>query len=254
LSRFVTALLIANERSGRMLEQGLTGLDLARLLDRAGIACSVATLDGTQTVAALIEAALAEGASPGIVAGGDGTVRSAAQALAGADAALGVLPCSTMNLLAKDLGMPLDLAAAAVALARGRVVAIDLGEVNGEVFTCASLLGMPARLARFRERLRARRGPCRWLSLLRPTWRMLARARRPGCARPRPGRGERRPDPARASRRVPCCARLSRLARLTVARGAGQPRRAGLAGVGAVRRSLRPPAPLDRSDHRTGLA
>lgn len=188
----MTALLIANERSGRMLEQGLTGLDLARLLDRAGIACSVATLEGTQTVAALIEAALAEGVSSVIVAGGDGTVRSAAQALAGADAALGVLPCGTMNLLAKDLGMPLDLAAAAMALARGRVVAIDLGEVNGEVFTCASLLGMPARLARFRERLRARRGPCRWLSLLRPTWRTLARACRLSVLIGRPGRRPRR--------------------------------------------------------------
>lgn len=188
----MTALLIANERSGLMLERNLTGEDLARLLGEAGLACTVATIDGTRTVAALIEAALLDGADTVIVAGGDGTVRGAAEALAGTAAVLGVLPCGTMNLLAKDLGMPLDLEAAAVALARGRVSAIDLGEVNGEVFTCASILGMPARLARFRERMRARRGPCRWLVLARPTLRTLARTRRLSVLIQRPGRRPRR--------------------------------------------------------------
>lgn len=125
-----------------MLGQGSRASALRRSPDRADIACCVATPEGTQAVAALIEAALAERAGPVIVAGGAGTVRGPAQALAGADAALGVPACGTMNLLARGLGMPRDLAAA-VALARGRVVAIDLGAVNGEVFTCAPLLGMP---------------------------------------------------------------------------------------------------------------
>lgn len=188
----MAVLLIANERSGLMLERGLAAADLARLLHQADLACTVATLDGSRPVAALIEAALADGADRVIVAGGDGTVRGAAQALAGRGAALGVLPCGTMNLFARDLGMPADLEAAAAALARGSVAAIDLGEVNGEVFACASLLGMPARLARFRERLRTRRGPCRWLVLARPTWRALARARRLSVLIGRPGRRPKR--------------------------------------------------------------
>jgi diacylglycerol kinase family enzyme len=65
-----------------------------------------------------------------------------------------------MNVLAKDLGIPLDLDGAIAALRTGRPRAVDLGEVNGHVFLINSVIGMPARVAHHRERLRGRRlGP-----------------------------------------------------------------------------------------------
>ncbi|GJE31744.1 lipid kinase YegS [Methylobacterium oxalidis] len=111
-----------------------------------------------------------------VVAGGDGTVACAASVLCGSETPLGrlplgLLPLGTMNLLAKDLGPPLDLDGAVAAIGSGVVRRIDVGAVNGEVFLINSVLGMPARLAHHREAQRGRpslAGLARWtLGLVR---------------------------------------------------------------------------------------
>ena len=58
--------------------------------------------------------------------GGDGTIAAAAQRLAGTGVPLGILPLGTMNLLARDLGLPTGLEAAAAALAHGHARAVDV--------------------------------------------------------------------------------------------------------------------------------
>lgn len=52
--------------------------------------------------------ALERGAELVVVAGGDGTVRAAAGALAGTGTPLGVVPLGTGNLLARNLGLPIE--------------------------------------------------------------------------------------------------------------------------------------------------
>lgn len=108
--------------------------------------------------AVAIETAVAEAlhhhADVVVIGGGDGTIRTAAALLSGSNTALGVLPLGTMNLVARDLSIPLDLPTAVEALAHGAFGEIDLAEVNGQVFLCQSALGVVPQLTDARERYR----------------------------------------------------------------------------------------------------
>lgn len=75
-------------------------------------------------------AALDRGADVVLACGGDGTIRSVAQALAGTGVAMGVLPAGTGNLLARTLGTPLDLVAAARVALTGDDRRIDVGRIR----------------------------------------------------------------------------------------------------------------------------
>ena len=107
-----------------------------------------------------IETALdkAVAAAPDILVagGGDGTIRCAAGRLLGSKIALGVLPLGTVNRLAHDLNIPLEPRAALRALASGGYRAIDVAEVNGEIFLCNSMLGLPSEISQERQNLRGR--------------------------------------------------------------------------------------------------
>lgn len=72
--------------------------------------------------------AIAEGAELVVAAGGDGTVRDVASALAGHDVRMGIIPGGTGNLLARNLDIPLDDVPAAVrAIVDGTEHRIDVG-------------------------------------------------------------------------------------------------------------------------------
>ena len=123
-----------------------------------------------------MDAAVAHGADAVVVGGGDGTIACAVQRLAGTGVALAVLPLGTANLFARDLGMPLDDIAAAVgAIADGSTRDIDVGEVNGHVFVCNSMLGIASRLAKRRERFRGSVRLRDWWAFLVSAWRGLVR-------------------------------------------------------------------------------
>ncbi|MEA1049730.1 diacylglycerol kinase family protein [Lamprobacter modestohalophilus] len=134
-----------------------------------------------------LRAAIANGVDGVFVLGGDGTVLAVASVLINTSVPLGIIPLGTANLLARDLGIPLNAEDAADCLTEGfnsrsdgrltdrltgrftdgsahesangssvTEAAIDVGFVNGQPFLCASMIGLTTALARTREAVRDR--------------------------------------------------------------------------------------------------
>lgn len=89
------------------------------------------------------------------VGGGDGTLRTAATFLRKSGGILGVLPLGTMNLLARDLGIPLELEDAVATLIQAPAEPIDVGLINGQPFLNKSALGLYPEMIIDRERAAA---------------------------------------------------------------------------------------------------
>ena len=83
-----------------------------------------------------------------MAAGGDGTVTACAAGLAGQAVPLAILPAGTGNLLAFNLGIPLDLAQALEVALTGVDRKIDLGNANGRPFVAMAGLGVDAKMLR----------------------------------------------------------------------------------------------------------
>jgi diacylglycerol kinase (ATP) len=79
-----------------------------------------------------------------VVAGGDGTLHAALNGLRGTDTALGVLPLGHGNDLARALGVPLDVRAAAEFMLRAPVSSIDVARVGEKTFGCVAGVGFDA--------------------------------------------------------------------------------------------------------------
>ncbi|MFZ1109802.1 MAG: diacylglycerol kinase family protein [Rhodomicrobium sp.] len=148
---------VINRRAGSAL-----GLDADALANEARFAFEKAGHDiavdlvEPDSMEARLDEAVAAGPDVLIAGGGDGTVRSATSRLLGSKIALGVLPLGTVNRLARDLAMPLEPHAALRALASGAFRTIDVAEVNGEIFLCTSMLGLPSQICEERQNLRGR--------------------------------------------------------------------------------------------------
>jgi YegS/Rv2252/BmrU family lipid kinase len=82
-----------------------------------------------------------------VVGGGDGTINAAAPGVMERDLPLGILPLGTANDLARTLGIPVELGAAAKIIADGHKRTIDLGIVNEQPFFNVASLGLSAELA-----------------------------------------------------------------------------------------------------------
>jgi len=110
------------------------------------------------TLADRVRAAIADGARRILVAGGDGSIGSAAGAIAGTGIELAILPCGTLNHLARDLSLPLNLEEAAQVAKTGRSIAVDAAVVNDRIFLNTSSVGAYVSFVRARERLERRLG------------------------------------------------------------------------------------------------
>lgn len=110
--------------------------------------------------------AVERGADVVLVCGGDGTVRFAAEALAGTGVAMGLVPAGTGNLLARTLGTPVGVAAATRVALTGDDRRVDVGRLRVDdedaerVFLVMAGTGFDAAImATTPEALKVRVGP-----------------------------------------------------------------------------------------------
>ena len=147
-----TAVLLVNARARRATNGEwrslVEGIVAARYA--VDVAYPTSAAEGTE----IARRAAAGGASLVVAAGGDGTVNSVAAGLAGSGVAMGILPLGTANDLARELGIPRALDAAAQRLVDGTPRSVDLGEVNGRVFCTVGGIALTAQTALMVSRLK----------------------------------------------------------------------------------------------------
>lgn len=83
-----------------------------------------------------------------VLCGGDGTINRAASAMIETGLPMGILPGGTANDLARTLGIPEDLEAAAELIVEGTLRGIDIGLVNEHPFFNVASIGLSVDLAR----------------------------------------------------------------------------------------------------------
>lgn len=143
-------LVNANAGQKGALPTNTTGVDAVReVLERFAPGAEIHATESPEEAQSLVRSAENDGFAVVVAGGGDGTIGQVATELLGSNVALGILPLGSVMNIARMLGVPRDLEAAAAVLATGEIRAIDVGEANGRPFYEAASVGMNA--AMFRE-------------------------------------------------------------------------------------------------------
>jgi diacylglycerol kinase family enzyme len=113
-----------------------------------------------------------------VVAGGDGTVNSVAQAVLPTGRPFGIVPQGTFNYSPRAHSIPLETMAAARALLTAKLKPVQVGLVNGRAFLVNASLGLYPELLQDREQYKREYGRKRSVALLAGL-RTLMREHRP---------------------------------------------------------------------------
>jgi YegS/Rv2252/BmrU family lipid kinase len=140
------AVIIGNPNSGRAGDEGYLER-FAKILRSGGLRVEVLNTEHPNHATEL--AALA-GDRLIVAAGGDGTVNEVLNGLS-PGSTLGVLPLGTANVLARELGLPLDAGEACRRLLTGEVSHVDFGVATNESgverrFACMAGIGFDAKV------------------------------------------------------------------------------------------------------------
>lgn len=137
--------VFVNASAGRAVDTGT-------LLDQFGDTIAISVIE-PRLLYDTVARAVATGAPIIGIAGGDGTMRTAAAALVDTQSALLCIPTGTINTFARRHGIS-DIAAAAAALRVRRVATVSIGTFEDTYFLNTLTFGEYGRIVRRRERYR----------------------------------------------------------------------------------------------------
>ena len=121
---------------------------LAEQLRKIAPEAELRMTEGPGDARQLAEQAAREGFRVVAAAGGDGTVNEVANGVAGTGAALGVMPVGTMNVFAKEHGLPEKLTDAWAVIQRQATREIDLLAANDNHFIQLAGVGLDAQVVK----------------------------------------------------------------------------------------------------------
>ncbi|GAC1448489.1 MAG: diacylglycerol kinase family lipid kinase [Isosphaeraceae bacterium] len=166
--RATSAFVVLNPKSGGC-DADQARETLNRHLSAAGVACRFHEPSEGDSLGDRVRESVRSGCDLVIAAGGDGTVSAVADALAGAEVPLGIVPLGTANVLAGELGVPLGLDDACALLAGDHTLTrIDAMEVAGKHYVTQVGVGLDAMMIRdtsHQEKRRFGRGAYIWTAL-----------------------------------------------------------------------------------------
>lgn len=173
--------VIVNCGSGNN-DKDATVATIGRVLSEAGRAHEIVVIDDPSridsTINETIARAQAENAAV-VVAGGDGTINGAAQAVLGSGCAFGALPQGTFNYFGRWHGIPLEIEAATRALLTAEIQPAQVGFVNDRIFLINASVGLYPQLLEDREAFKKRHGRGRLNALISGIATLIRREHRP---------------------------------------------------------------------------
>lgn len=138
-------LLIINPTAGRRRQGVVEEITAALRQPFVDLTVHLTTGPGDATVAA--RRASVEGFELVVAAGGDGSINEVANGLVGSEVAMGIVPVGTENVLAKEMGVPLNPTNACQFLYEKAPRRIDTGRVGDRRFVCFAGIGFDAHVA-----------------------------------------------------------------------------------------------------------
>jgi diacylglycerol kinase family enzyme len=138
-------LLVYNPTAGQRDRRG----QMSALIDRMrreGLELVNAPTTGRGHATDIVRAFLPRGLDVVAVCGGDGTICEVVSGLFGTTVPLAVIPCGTSNVLARELAIPLDLAASTALLLGGKARPVRVLLANDRPFLLWAGVGLDARI------------------------------------------------------------------------------------------------------------
>lgn len=146
------AVIIANPTAGGLARDQRSFEETLTFLRQHGWQVELWLTTGPGDARMLAQRAVEQGMGAVIASGGDGTINEIIQSLVGSETALGVLPSGTVNIWAREMGIPLENVAAREILVQGQIRRVDLGRVNERHFLLLVGIGLDGELTLLIER------------------------------------------------------------------------------------------------------
>ncbi|MBU2529415.1 MAG: diacylglycerol kinase family lipid kinase [Elusimicrobia bacterium] len=147
---------IINPKSGKQIENILERINT--LIGGSKVKYEIAFTEHKGHARELSRRALINGFCNIVVAGGDGTIKEAAEPLVGKEQNLCILPCGSGNGLARSLYIPLNIDEAIRGVLKWQPRKIDVCLANGKPFFCTAGIGFDAQVAQLFNNRKGKRG------------------------------------------------------------------------------------------------